>query len=632
VRLLTTDEDLSDFFFPNGGFTGKTFEVLSYRSDVRRVLDSTIYMRPPTALPPSETEGLPNLEPIGNVFTNVPPVSPGYVERSELESELRSVLMNERHPVVTLMGRGGIGKTSVALKVLQALAYEERFFAVLWFSARDIDLRAEGPKVVRPQVLTQGDIAKEFCRLMDAGAVEKKGHRPLEHLGESMQDTEHAPLLFVFDNFETVRNPEEVYTWMDTYIRPPNKILITTRHRSFKGDYPLDVPGMSEEEFERLVRQTSSLLGIQRLVTGEYLRNLFVESGGHPYVVKILLGELARAGRPRKIDRIMADQDDILDALFERTFEGLPAVAKRIYLTLCNWRSVIPMLALEATLLRPTHERIDVGGALETLERTSLVERVTSGRDSSEFLMVPLASYLYGKRKIAVSPMKSVIDVDTAVLQRFGAARESDVRHGVGPRIDRFFRSVATGLSDGALQWSDYLPVLVYVSRKYPKAWLLLANLYVEHQSGKALDDAVECVRKYLEHFPHDPEAWHRLARLSQMKQDYLGEATALIHVAGLPGVTYAELSEIAVRINEMLGQRKVILYLAERRALIEPLIDVLSAREREANATDYSRIAWLQLQINQESEAKRFVLRGLRKDSSNVHCRRLAARLSLKV
>jgi hypothetical protein len=45
-----------------------------------------------------------------------------------------------------------------------------------------------------------------------------------------------ATPLFVFDNFETVRSPAELYIWIDTYVRPPDKVLITTRFRDFKGD------------------------------------------------------------------------------------------------------------------------------------------------------------------------------------------------------------------------------------------------------------------------------------------------------------------------------------------------------------------------------------------------------------
>ena len=50
----------------------------------------------------------------------------------------------------------------------------------------------------------------------------------------------------------------------------------------------------------------------------------------------------------------------MLDALFERTFSSLTPSAKRVFMTLSSWRSVIPEIALEATLLTRQEEQIDL--------------------------------------------------------------------------------------------------------------------------------------------------------------------------------------------------------------------------------------------------------------------------------
>jgi hypothetical protein len=47
-----------------------------------------------------------------------------------------------------------------------------------------------------------------------------------------MSNPVDGPFLFVFDNFETVVSPGEAFAWIDTYIRSPNKALITTRIRA----------------------------------------------------------------------------------------------------------------------------------------------------------------------------------------------------------------------------------------------------------------------------------------------------------------------------------------------------------------------------------------------------------------
>lgn len=113
VPLLQTDSGLTDFYVANGDLRGQTAEGLSYISNTRARLDASPYLLPPGALPASETDARPELDTIGDTFTDIPPPLPDYVVRGDLERELQALLVDlERFPIVTLVGRGGIGKTS----------------------------------------------------------------------------------------------------------------------------------------------------------------------------------------------------------------------------------------------------------------------------------------------------------------------------------------------------------------------------------------------------------------------------------------------------------------------------------------------------------------------------------------
>ncbi len=111
VDLLFTTVDAIDFMLPNGKFSEKNFETISYITSSKSSEDSSPYLKSSRSLPSSETEGFGNLEIQGNSFGNLPSRQKGYITRSVLETELKRVLINDRHPVITLVGRGGIGKT-----------------------------------------------------------------------------------------------------------------------------------------------------------------------------------------------------------------------------------------------------------------------------------------------------------------------------------------------------------------------------------------------------------------------------------------------------------------------------------------------------------------------------------------
>ena len=215
------------FFFPNGAFTDTKYELISYLTDSTRNGDSTRYSAPATALPRSETHGLGQLDVQGNVFGNVPPTPNGYVNRIALQRDLRECLLDDRHPIVTLVGRGGIGKTALALSVLHEIESLERFGAIVWLSARDIDLLPEEPKLVSPDVLSLKDMAKEFVRLVEPPDARTKGFDAIAYFGGALTESPVSfPILFAFDNFETVRGPGDLYAFLDAHIRLPTRFSL----------------------------------------------------------------------------------------------------------------------------------------------------------------------------------------------------------------------------------------------------------------------------------------------------------------------------------------------------------------------------------------------------------------------
>lgn len=567
----------------------------------------------------------------GQSFGNLPILPTKYIRRQELETELYKRLADDRHPVITARGAGGIGKTSLALHVLHRIAMEGKYGAIIWFSARDIDLLNQGPKDVKPQVLTEDEIAREFVQLMQPGSATTTGFRPAKYLAECLNKSPLGdPILFVFDNFETVRSPSSLYAWIDEYIRPPNKVLITTRFSDFKGDYPVEVSGMSETEAQELINETAYGLNIHKLLTPEYRSELYRESYGHPYVIKILLGEVAKAGHIQKIERIISGRTDIVEALFERTFAGLSPPAKHVFMTLSNWRSAIPQVAVEAVMLRPQNEKFDVDSAIEELRRSSFIEVGTSA-DGNAFLNVPLVAAIFGKRKLSVSPEKSSVEANTEILRFLGASQLSDLRQGIEPRVRAMFTQIAARVSKEKQKLQEYLPIMEFIASKFSPAWLLLARIYEESGEDVRFAKAKDSIRHYLEQTPKTEAqrpAWKRLTDYCSRTEDSVGEMQALVEMCELPDTPFNELSNAANRINGLFAFRQF-LNMHERNILVRRLATLMESRITEGNATDCSRLAWLLMRLQDEDKARQMVKRGLELEPLNEHCQRLNDKLA---
>lgn len=634
VRLVASDVDLADFFLPNGNCRDETYEALSYVTGATKRQPIADFSAPPSPLPSSATEGLRELDVQGDAFGNVPPLAVGYVRRPDLERELLERLTDTRYPAVTLVGRGGIGKTSLALQVLHEITKSGAYETVVWFSARDIELDPDRARTVRPQVKGLDEIAVEFDRLLHVGAAPLKGKERIQFLADHLSGTARTgPMLFVFDNFETVVNPVELYDQLSNWVRLPNKILITTRLRPFKGDYPVEVKGMSQMEMGELIDSHATRLGIMSKLSKSLKSEVFSESEGHPYVAKILLGEIARSGGRPRVERILANRDDILNALFERTYSSLPSAAQRAFLTLCSWRSAVPVVALQAVMLRPVNERIPVDDAVEALVLSSMVDLHPGNSPAEDFLSVPLYAALFGRQKLRVSPFEPAVEGDTRLLQLFGATRAPDITGGIGPRVDALIRQVADKISRPQVdnrvdELNQYLPVIEYVATRYPPTWLRLAELYELADPAGSRDLATKAVERYLQSESDDAEAWLRLAALARRTGDYLTEVHALLKRAERADAPFVDLSFAANRFNQLLGDGRLALDTQEKLVIAERLRKVMEGRVTEADATDLSRLGWLCMHLHDKVAARAYAAKGLKLSPSDYHCANLFERV----
>jgi hypothetical protein len=635
IGLMHTDAELHDFFYANGGLSSKKFELLSYYSDDKLDGDGMAFLTPPGLLPPSETHGHGDLIPQGKCLSNAPELMRDYVGRPALESDLFKLLSDDKRPIVTLLGRGGIGKTSLALKVIQNLYAETRYEGVVWYSARDVDLQLTGPKPVRPSVLTPEDMAKSYASLVLAPEeISVKGFDARAYLEQQLQHSDLNPCLFVFDNFETTQNPIEIFNWIDSFIRLPNKALITTRLREFKGDYPLEVGGMDDREGRSLVSQTAMALGVIELLDDKYISELLEHSEGHPYVIKILLGEVAKVGRKANIPRMVAGSDDILTALFERTYAALSPCSQRAFLTLCGWNSPVPRFALEAVLFRSTHERAEVEKGIEALIQYSLAEIYVAPLDKQEFIALPLVASVFGKKKLNISPSKISIQSDVEILQMLGPSRRDDLTLGLARKLEHFIGNIARRVESGA-SYDAYSQIVEVICRAYNPGWLIVARWHMEQRTPHGYALAKEELRRFLENdlgSSNAAEAWKLLGHACYQTGDELGEVHAWIERSQVSEMSFHDLSNTANRLNMFLRDHGLEIDHEQKRDLATRILSVLNQRIDEAAGDDLSRMAWLAIHSGQELDARSYVKKGIELEPNNHHIEKLAQRFSIEI
>ncbi len=628
VELVECRPDVPDFFIANGNFTDRSFEALSYATGATVSCDAGPYQAPVGPLPPSETAGATSLEVQGQCLGNLPALPAGFVARASLQEELYQRLTEDNHPIITLHGRGGTGKTSLALEVLHRIAREGLFDLVLWFSARDLDLLPEGPKRVAPEVLDVRQLAEEFARLLGGD-----GGDPERALAGQLRGTQARTLITV-DNFETASMPGDLYRWIDAHVRGPNKVLVTTRHRAFRGDFPVEVGGMTADECEALIGSVSARLGISGLLTAPYRRELVEQSGGHPYAVKILLGEVAKPKRLRKIERVFESSDEVLGALFERTFGTLSPLAQRLFLTISAASGPVPLVALGAVLLRRTVEPVAFDEAIRELSRSSFVDLDEAGEAGPLFASLPFVARAYGRQKLQISALKDDVAGDAELLrQLFGTVRPSETARGVMPALERLFSEASRRISAGG-DLGYILPVLEFAAARYRPAWVWLAELHLQCGSPGGSTGAKGALLRGLtgaspaEALP----MWRMLAELARGAGEAQEEIQALAEICDSPSAGLGEVSGAANRFNRLLVDFKGSLPSEVTRGFAARIARSMRSRCQSGgpSATDLSRLAWVLIHAGDKDAAADCAQRGLAKEPGNEHCLRVGARLGV--
>ncbi len=614
--LIRSDLELTEFYLPNGGFTddGRA-EFINYANGKTERMDVPDFVCPPAPLPASETEGGFVFDVQSNVLGNLPSVPPGYVERRVLQDELELRLRDRNHHIITLHGWGGLGKTSLALFVAHKLASEPEppFEYVIWFSARDIDLRPSGPVKVRPADASLEAIAKRYGTLFEVEPTITAFAKVLE---SSVRYTDKGMLL-IFDNFETNDDVVGIYKFLDTHTRLPNKVLLTSRERKFKADFPIEVKGMEWDEAHAMMTALSRELRIEGIADDRLMENIYARTEGHPYIMRVIIGEIAKEGRPVPYEQLIPRRQDIVDAVFDRSFNRLSDDGRWVFLTLANWRSWVVETALLVALAQ---EGKDAYSGVEECVRLSLIIKDYRTADDEPIYWTPKLARDFGRKKLMGDPDQLAVRGCIELMQHFGPA----TRHrALRSQVDEIMRPllewcIAQAKADPE-QVERYDRLLERVAHSWPSAWSHLARY--RHQMRPANREGVNyALRRAVEEAP-SKEVWRERAKFASLYGDEQTFIASLLSAADVDPADIALLSEVAGELARYVTDHKQEIPITRRSVYLASVRAHMERLSAKLNPYDLGKLAWLYLLEGNKAQALAYASQGYAKDRMCEPC-----------
>ena len=179
----------------------------------------------------------------------------GYIGRNSERNEITELLIEEKYPVISIIGNGGIGKTAITVKILYDLIDNPKnpYEAIIWISLKTRTLSNGEFKEINDSIKSTAEMinkTKDYTFCYDE-------NNPKESIIDFMKNFK---TLLVIDNLETI-NDEEINSFIKDI--PKNSyVLITSRTGLGELEYRYNLRGMNKIDGMRYFRELSKYYGL----------------------------------------------------------------------------------------------------------------------------------------------------------------------------------------------------------------------------------------------------------------------------------------------------------------------------------------------------------------------------------
>jgi len=253
----------------------------------------------------------------------------GFVGRRDERQDIKRRLLDKRiHPIITISGAGGVGKTAIAHCICEDILknHPKLFDALIWISAKKDRLTLTGIEEIEPtaqsfeEVLNAILVTFGFNEYLYRAVDEKR-----KLVQEFILDYPNSSILLVIDNLETLLQDKTLLEYLKD-IPLPHKVLITSRLGLGETERRIPLKQMSDNDAMELFRKIAlekSVKGLAQL-PNETIKSYIRRMNGYPLVIKWVVGQ---ASLNRDIERLVQSinttDSDIAKFCFEYIFDVL---------------------------------------------------------------------------------------------------------------------------------------------------------------------------------------------------------------------------------------------------------------------------------------------------------------------
>jgi LuxR family transcriptional regulator, glucitol operon activator len=306
----------------------------------------------------------------------------GFLGRTTDKRELTKHLLGP-HPVISLVGEGGVGKTALAVhclyKLLDISRTDPLFDAIVWVSLKTKVLTSAGIQEIRDAVASNLGLVQATASALGSPIASTTTDAD-QLLAEIRDYLDRLRILLVIDNYETLASDE-----LRPFLRsvPKNsKILITARIGLGEVEVRYKLDPLDRKTAASLLRRYAGSLNLKILVSApdkklEHYCSLLYDN---PLLIKWFVSSVAGGSDPDAIaSRSSEGFSAALRFCFENLFNRLSTVETTILHTLASARRQLTQAELQFILEDAISlKQEDIGPTVATLHNSSMLKRSIS--------------------------------------------------------------------------------------------------------------------------------------------------------------------------------------------------------------------------------------------------------------
>ena len=325
-------------------------------------------------------------------IVNLPTASYGNAVGIDLlcEKVISSLMRPTGYPVVGVVGVGGIGKTTVAHRVIRTIDEDYKGFwrRIIWIDVNQELSSSANHAQIDPEKLL-GDVVTQLASGIQYISAERKStHAKLEAMQERLQ---RIPHLIVLNNVEEHAELQALLpallplTNVNGHTNGPNaqtRMLVTSRAAiddfSFADNF--SVPPLDELNAKRLIMLEFARLRKMQLLNDKQLTMVYDAIGGLPLALKLIASQIAYAipleealnGLKSARYQDQTEYSRMYTRIYARTWKRLSEQARMLLYKMAlipaegaNWKYLHKTTALD-TMFETTFKELQRFSLIET--------------------------------------------------------------------------------------------------------------------------------------------------------------------------------------------------------------------------------------------------------------------------